>query len=89
MRLLTVSGWPGLLDPVGEVAHKVEEEVSLGHRDHLVRNLDKEAEALGGAEAQPLRDVLAEVLGAGRGVNFECLKIFFYHGNIAISIQLQ
>ena len=43
---LTVSGGPGLLDPVSEMAHEVEEEVSLGHTDHLVRNLDEEAEAL-------------------------------------------
>lgn len=70
----TVSGWPGLLDPVREVPHKVEEEVALGDRDHLVGDLDEETEPLGGPEAQPLRDVLTEVLGPRRRINLECLK---------------
>ena len=67
------------------MAHEVEEEVSLGHADHLVRNLDEEAEALWGAQVQPLRNVLTEVLGPRWRVHLESLQeiknnIYVYQG---------
>ena len=48
--ILTISGWPGLLNPIREVSDEVEEEVSFWDGDHLVRDLDKETEALTGAK---------------------------------------
>ena len=73
LRRRAVPRGPGLLDPVGQVADKVEEEVAFGDGDDLVRDLDEEGEALAGAEVQPLRDALAEVLGAGARVDLEGL----------------
>ena len=68
-----VFGRARFLDPVGEVAHKVEEEVRLGHADHLVGDLDKEAEALGRLEPQALGYALTEVFGARARVDLERL----------------
>ena len=65
LRRRTVPGRPGLLDPVCQVSDEVEEEIALGDGDDLVSDLDEEAEAFRGLEVQPLRDVLAEVLGPG------------------------
>ena len=63
-----------LLDPVGQMADKVAEEVALGDGDDLVRDLDEEGEALAGAKVEALRDALAEVLGASAGVDLEGLE---------------
>ena len=71
---LTISGRPGLLDPVREVTHEVEEEVPLRDRDDFVGDLDEEAETLARPQVEPLRDALAEVLGPRRGVNLEGLR---------------
>ena len=64
LRRGPVPRWPGLLNPVCQMADKVEEEVTLRHRDHLVGDLDEQGEALGRPQVQPLRDVAAEVLCA-------------------------
>ena len=56
------------------MADEVEEEVSLRDADDLVGDLDEEAEALGGAEVEPLGDVLAEVLGPRGRIHFERLN---------------
>lgn len=41
---------------------------------HLVRDFDKEAEALRGLQEQSVGDVLAEVLGFRAGFHFKCLQ---------------
>ena len=74
LRRSAVPRGPCLLDPVGQVADKVEEEVALGHGDDLVGDLDEEGEALGGTEVQALADRGAEVLGAGARVDLEGLE---------------
>ena len=81
LRRRAVPRGPGLLDPVGQMADEVEEEVALGDGDDLVRDLDEEGEALAGAKVEALRDTLAEVLGASARVNLKGLenKIFFFH----------
>ena len=55
------------------MADKVEEEVPLRYADHLVGNLDEEAESLAGAEVEPLGNVLAKILGPRRRVNLKGL----------------
>ena len=62
---LTVSGWPRLLNPVGQVANKVKEEIPFWNADDFVGNLDKEAEAFTGSKVEPLSYVLTEVLCSG------------------------
>lgn len=69
----TVFGGARLLYPVGEVTHKVEEEVGLGHRDDLVGDLDEQAKALGRLEAQPIGDALTKVFGSRARVDLERL----------------
>ena len=66
-----VFGGARLLYPVGEMAHKVKEEVRLGHADHLVGYFYEETEALGGFESQAVRYALAEVFGARTRVHLE------------------
>ena len=61
----TVTRWLGLLDPVCEVPHEVEEEISLWYRDDFICDLDEQAEAFAGLQVQPLRDVVTEVLRPG------------------------
>ena len=73
LRRDAVFGRFGFLDPVRQVAHKVEEEVLLGHRDHLVGDLDEQAETFFRLERQPLRYALAEVFGSRRRIHFESL----------------
>jgi hypothetical protein len=68
-----VLGGPRLLDPIGQMAHKVEEEVRFGHTDHLVADLDKQAEALGRLEPQALGYAQTEVFGARARVDLERL----------------
>ena len=63
----------GLFQPLRQMAHKVEEKVALGHTDDLVRNLDKQREALHRLESQTLSDRLAEVLGARARVDLKGL----------------
>ena len=69
--LPTISGRPGLFDPVSEVPHEIEEKVSFRNRDDLVSNLDEEREALRTLEVEAVGDGGTEVLGSSRGVNFE------------------
>ena len=40
---------------------------------HLVRDFDKQAEALRGLEQEPVSDVLTEVLGLGARLHFKSL----------------
>ena len=55
------------------MSDEIKEEVSLRDGDHLVRDLDKETEALAGTEVQPLGDASAEVLGSGGRIDLESL----------------
>lgn len=62
-----------LSDPVGQVANKVKEKVTLWHTDHFVSNLDEEAEAFSRSQIQPLCNIETEVFGACTRVHLECL----------------
>mmetsp|Transcript_14911 Transcript_14911/g.38197 ORF Transcript_14911/g.38197 Transcript_14911/m.38197 type:complete len:303 (-) Transcript_14911:5129-6037(-) len=62
-----------LLEPLGEVPHKVKEEVAFGNRNHLVGDLDKEAHPLDRLEAETSANSLTKVLGAGARVNLKGL----------------
>jgi len=50
LRIGSISYGSRLLNPVGQMAYKVEEEITLGYRDDLVCNLHKQGEALAGAQ---------------------------------------
>jgi hypothetical protein len=69
-----IFGWPSFLDPNWQMAHKVEEEVSLGNTDDLVGNLNKQTEAFRGLEVQAAGDVAAEVLGPCARIHLKCLR---------------
>ena len=53
---------------------EVEEEISLRDADHLVRQLHKQTEALGGLHVEPLRDGRGEVRGSSGGFHQESLR---------------
>ena len=59
---LSISGWPRLLNPVGQVPDKVKEEIFFLNADDFIGDLDKEAEAFAGLEVKRLSYVLTEVL---------------------------
>ena len=71
---LTVFGRFGFLNPIGQMANKVEEEIFFGHRNDLVGNFHEKTETFVRLECQPLGNALAKVLGPGRGINFESLS---------------
>ena len=50
---ITASAGSRLSDPVGEVAHKIEEEISLGNGNDFVRDFHEERKALRALEIQP------------------------------------
>ena len=60
---LTIFGLPCTFQPLCEVTHEVEEEVSVWHADDLVTDLDKEGEALRGSQAKTLSNAGTKVLG--------------------------
>ena len=72
--LLTLREHSALTCPVGNLADKVEEEISLGNGDDFVGDLDEEAEALARPQVEALRDALAEVLRPRRGVDLKGLQ---------------
>ena len=73
-RLRTFSNGPPLPDPVGDVADKVKEEVTIGNRNDFVHHLDKETESLRRLHIQSLRDSLTQVGRSGGGFHDESLK---------------
>ena len=73
LRSRTVSRGSSFFDPVGQVSNKIEEKITLRHRYDFVGDLDEEAESFRRPQVQPLRDVLAKVLGSRRGINLESL----------------
>ena len=74
LETLTLRNNSPFPDPVSDVTDEVEEEVSLRHADHLVRQLDKQAEALSRLHVQSLRYRRAEVGGTCRGFHQESLR---------------
>ena len=57
---LTISSWPCLPDPVGQVPDKVKEEILFRNTDNFIRDLDKEAEAFSRFEVDRLSYVLSK-----------------------------
>lgn len=56
------------------MADEIKEKVALGHADHLVGNLNEQAEAFGRLEFEALSNVQAEILRPCAGVHFQRLK---------------
>lgn len=79
---LTVSGRPGLFDPVGEMTDKVEKEVSLWHGDDFVGDFDEQREAFGRAQVEPLADRSAKVFGPGGRVHLEGFVCIVWEVNL-------
>ena len=76
-ELLTISGWPRLLDPVCEMTDEVKEEISLRDADHFVSDFNKQTEAFTGPQVESLPDILTEILGSCRRINLKSLKLKF------------
>ena len=72
---LTISSGTGFLDPVGQVADKIKEEISLRNTDDLVSDLDKQTKALAGSQVQSLPNILTEILGSCGRINLKSLKL--------------
>ncbi len=70
---LTVFVLASSLQPLREVPHKVEEEVSIGYTDDLVTDLHKQREPFSRLQPETLGDVGAEVFRTSVGVHLKCL----------------
>ncbi len=60
----TVPCRSSLFDPICQMSNKIEEEIAFRNRNDFVCDLDEEAEPFRRPQVQPLRDVLAKVLGS-------------------------
>ena len=61
---LTISGWPGLLDPICKVPYKVEEEITFRNTDYFVSNFHKQTKSLTGSQIQSLSNILTKIFGS-------------------------
>ena len=62
--LLTISGWPGLLDPICKVPYKVEEKITFRNTDYFVSNFHKQTKSLTGSQIQSLSNILTKIFGS-------------------------